>query len=261
MATRVFLQQLYPDASKGDDASSNFDVILVHGVNGDPVTTWEYKPTGDKRADQDCKSKVWPRDLLPEVFPKARVLSFGYNGDMYRNDSVAGIRDLGRSLLSYLTTKRQGIDPDRPIIFVAHCLGGLIVKQFFFGTPHNGTNKDKWNHIANAYSPMDKSSMWGRRSRLVKSLKRNSQGLADLVDKFRHVAERYRIVSFYEMKKMKGANACIVDKAGARLEIANEKLEGVDADHVGMCRFERAEDMTFQVVCRHIREVVGESAS
>lgn len=53
---------------------------------------------------------------------------------MYRNNSVASIRDNARSLLSYLELERR---PARrrdsiPIVFVAHCLGGLIVKQVSF---------------------------------------------------------------------------------------------------------------------------------
>jgi hypothetical protein len=58
-----------------------------------------------------------------------RVLSFGYNGDMYRSNSAARIRDNALSLLSFLSVKRRRAGSERPIVFVAHCLGGLIVKQ------------------------------------------------------------------------------------------------------------------------------------
>lgn len=146
MAARVFLQQLFPYPG-GEVVVSNIEyvslcflqmtlmftlplpsssisIILIHGVNGDPIKTWEHVSS-----DGSGKRVLWPRDLLPKDFPAARVLSFGYNGDIYRNDSVAGIRDLARSLLSYLSIKRRGVDSNRPILFIAHCLGGLIVKQ------------------------------------------------------------------------------------------------------------------------------------
>ena len=104
-------------------------VVLVHGLDGDPVETWEHITAGTKSQ----RRTVWPEDLLPKILPRVRVLSFGYNGDMYRSNSVAGIRGNAGALLSHLKSHRYGVDQTRPIVFVAHCLGGLIVKQ---ASPH-----------------------------------------------------------------------------------------------------------------------------
>lgn len=43
------------------------DVCFVHGVGGGNVSTWTLKEV------------CWPRDLLPEDIPDARILSFGYD--------------------------------------------------------------------------------------------------------------------------------------------------------------------------------------
>ena len=100
-------------------------LVLVHGLDGDPVETWTYTTSG---AGPKLRV-VWPETLLPKILPGVRVMSFGYNGDMYRNNSVAGIRGNAGALLSQLRSLRRNADPNRPIVFVAHCLGGLIVKQ------------------------------------------------------------------------------------------------------------------------------------
>ena len=71
----------------------------------------------------------WPRDLLPKVLPSARVLSFAYNADIYGNTSVAGIRGNANALLARLRDVREGWDCNTPIVFVAHSLGGIILKQ------------------------------------------------------------------------------------------------------------------------------------
>lgn len=94
-------------------------LVLVDGLDGDPVQTWTHKAT----------DVCWPKDLMPAVRPRTIVLSFGYNGDMYRNNSVLGIRDNARWLLSALCDHRSDMATLRPVIFVGHCLGGLIVKQ------------------------------------------------------------------------------------------------------------------------------------
>lgn len=93
-------------------------MILIHGLNGDCVGTWTHERTG----------VCWPRDLLPKVAPSARVLSFAYNADIYGNTSIAGIRGNANAVLARLQDKRQD-DYNTPIIFVAHSLGGIILKQ------------------------------------------------------------------------------------------------------------------------------------
>ncbi|KAK4222931.1 hypothetical protein QBC38DRAFT_503573 [Podospora fimiseda] len=276
MRGRVFLQQLYPESDRPVLGTPNIDIVLIHGVNGDAIKTWEYKSkTGD--------TILWPQQLLPQQFPLARVFSFGYNGDLYHNNSIAGIRDLAKTLLSSINIERQKVDPKRPVIFVAHCLGGMIVKQalhtahyerdfngianatkgiFFFGTPHIASSKDQWHHVAKAYSSLDKPSIWFTRSRLMKALQKDSDELMDMMDKFRHMlmkdgSQRWAIGNWYELNPMPGAKAVIVDPTAAQLDALDDETQrAVDADHVGMVRFESKDNRTFGELCIEVRKLV-----
>jgi triacylglycerol esterase/lipase EstA (alpha/beta hydrolase family) len=94
-------------------------LVLIHGLDGNRIRTWTHQ-----------QSKVfWPKDLLPKKQPQTRVMTFGYSADIYQNNSIAGIRDIARALLARLIDEREDLDEARPIVFLAHSLGGLIVKQ------------------------------------------------------------------------------------------------------------------------------------
>jgi hypothetical protein len=48
-------------------------IVFIHGLGGDRVKTWTWE--GHDRV------LFWPKDLLPQACPTARILSFGYNAD------------------------------------------------------------------------------------------------------------------------------------------------------------------------------------
>ena len=61
--------------------------------------------------------------MISEDLPRARVLIYGYD-----LSSTAAISEHARHLLEKLTNARKTC-PERPILFVAHSLGGVILKQ------------------------------------------------------------------------------------------------------------------------------------
>ena len=109
------------------------------------MDTW----TDGKNTDQPT---IWLKDLLPHKLPNACVMAYGYNADAPYSTSIGGVRDNARKLLELLKDKREenvsldfrsffsavshfqepnGVqkDPHRPIVFLGHSLGGIIIKQ------------------------------------------------------------------------------------------------------------------------------------
>ncbi|KAH0562629.1 hypothetical protein GP486_002692 [Trichoglossum hirsutum] len=92
------------------------DVILVHGLQSDPFEAWK------------ALKKSWPKDFLAKDVPTARILTFGYGN--LESELATSIKGLGQLLLGSISFDRaQHGNATRPIIFVAHSFGGLIVKS------------------------------------------------------------------------------------------------------------------------------------
>lgn len=99
-------------------------VIAVSGLGGHAFGSFKEK-------DSD---HMWLRDALPFDLtneatdqPMARVVTYGYNSTVSNSHSTQNLDDLATALQTSLRPLADG--PSRRIVFVAHSLGGLIVKQ------------------------------------------------------------------------------------------------------------------------------------
>ncbi|KAI1150648.1 hypothetical protein F4825DRAFT_425661 [Nemania diffusa] len=258
------LRVVYDPDNDTEEYTSEVDLVLVHGFAGDVIETWTYK--------DDENSVFWPRDLLTHKRPQTRILSFGYEmGEMVT------IRDCARTLLVYLSSHRGDDANTRPIVFLGHCLGGLIIKQalrfalkeriyssiaaatksiMFFGTPHGGGKKTQWLEIAR------RSKVQGSKCKIIDVLSRNTDDLMEIDEDFRQLTTKYDIMNFFETRPMIGAKSLVVDKTSANLTYSAEfQSLPVDADHISICKFVDDVDPPFIEICRVIKEAVGIKAN
>lgn len=101
-----------------EDTEYEVDVVAIHGLGGDWQGTW----TADN-------GRLWLRDFLPAEVQNARMFSYGYNSQIAFTKSVADISDVARMLLDSLKGERKGAAVTRPLVFISHSLGGIIVKK------------------------------------------------------------------------------------------------------------------------------------
>ena len=74
----------------------------------------------------------WPRDLLPKRFPEFRIFTWGYDVDIdhaFSGTSTATVFQHAANLLADLSDVRMSEAEIRPLFFVAHSLGGIVVKD------------------------------------------------------------------------------------------------------------------------------------
>lgn len=100
-------------------------VIAISGLGGHSLGSFK----------QRHGEHMWLRDSLPRHItdeatsqPMARIMTYGYESRLQDSESMQNIEDLATafhsSILPLVSSPRM-----KPIIFIAHSLGGLIVKQ------------------------------------------------------------------------------------------------------------------------------------
>lgn len=95
-----------------------FSIIAVTGLAGHAFGSWRSRKTG----------KMWLRDILPTDLPHARIMTYGYDTKLTGSKCNARISDYAREFLATIIDARRE-DPHRPIIFIGHSLGGLLIKE------------------------------------------------------------------------------------------------------------------------------------
>ncbi|PYI11768.1 hypothetical protein BO78DRAFT_425657 [Aspergillus sclerotiicarbonarius CBS 121057] len=237
------------------------DIVFVHGLQGHPVSTWA------------TKGVFWPKHLLPDDVPDCRILTFGYDSAVatWGACNLGTVPQYGKSLLLALDQERVAC-PNRPIIFVAHSMGGQVVKSalqtagprgnasgfetsveglVFLGVPHRG-------------SQLAAPALWAVRllglaailgvstnRENLRALQPSAQEQIGLLEDFqRRLDSRprgFQVKTFQEGRKCLGLFKVVPDNSSC-LGRHPEEAEVMDADHRGMVRFISKEDPGYRQV-------------
>ncbi|KAI0380177.1 hypothetical protein F5Y04DRAFT_257611 [Hypomontagnella monticulosa] len=212
-------------------------------------------------------SKVfWPKELLPLDISNARIYTYGYNADAIKGMFEAKNKNNIYQHALDMKAKLERLDNDEPMIFIAHSLGGIIVKDMlcqsttlqertkliiFLGTPHRGSEASGWGQLV---SNLAKAAFIDVNDGIFEGLKVDSEVLNRIHSQFKDVSESgIKIHSFYEgrgMTGVRGLHGRVVEPFSARLDFRKEieTVESIDADHRDMARFSQTSDEGYTAV-------------
>ena len=129
-------------------------IVAVHGLTGHAWKTFTTIEDGGPSYSAKRENN-WLQENLPRLLKQhreqniyARVMSYGYNADVWMTDSAAELDVPVDTLLWALQNERQEVrklyislmkprraakinlqDPDRPLFLIGHSLGGIVIKE------------------------------------------------------------------------------------------------------------------------------------
>ncbi|KAK2035755.1 hypothetical protein LZ31DRAFT_601892 [Colletotrichum somersetense] len=269
------------DAKNGADV----DVIAVPGLGSHALGSWK-SPNSDE---------VWLRDFLPSDLPSIRVLLYGYDTTLPGSFSKQSIEDLGQTLLERIVAFRaRDGTARRPIIFIGHSLGGLLIKEaltractrrsesnstfskacfglLFFGVPNLGLRNDQLRTLVRG-QPNEALI----HDLLVDNDSEPSNFLKRLADQFSESCKgHYRVVSFFERtlsptlelhkdkvwRKTGQPSLLVTEKSATNtglVVMADEDRIALAADHSGLVKYDSRNQgdytITYTCLSRRIRK-------
>ncbi|KAI4226609.1 MAG: hypothetical protein L6R36_003033 [Xanthoria steineri] len=226
-----------------NDEDVRVDLVFVHGLSNNWQSTW----------NEDGLS--WIQNLLPNDIPHARIFTCGFSPQLCSQKdpslSYSGLQDY----------EKKRVHPKRPVIFLAHSLGGLILEAFlqqctqplqtatkgiiFFGTPHAIQRKIQRTRFADAMASIGFIFEDDYLSRLGSITEGFSAWLND-----RPYAAR--VVCFYERFSVID-DLIIVDEESAVLPQCEAK--GIHANHMNMTKFSSVSDTNYQSVLQCLKSM------
>lgn len=242
------------------------DIVFVHGLGGHHKTTWMAKPSSE-----DTFWLAW----VATEFQDYNVWSLEY--DASPSHWWGSQMDLPDRAINVADLFHQNAIGTRPVVFVAHSLGGLVIKQVlhaayqpgaakrvveisentrgiaFLATPHKGSglaSKGRWLALLGL-----------RPAHTIENLIYQKPELRHLNKWFRdyffgpNVASRLHLKVYREAKPTRWV--WIVSPDSADPEIASVDCVPVERNHSTICKPNDREDQVHRGVCDFVRRAFG----
>lgn len=238
------------------------DLVFIHGLDGHPRATWEADRSG---------TLFWPAWIGADR-PHVGVWSIGYPA---RSSAWCGhTMPLGERAANILDLMEQRGLGTRPLIFVVHSLGGLVLKQalqkahdaarpawrelqrqtrgiVFLATPHSGSR------LAN----IARRLFFLRPTASVRDLLYNSPQLRDLATWFRdrhHVGD-FDVLVYAETRSTVAAR--VVDPVSTDPALPNVYPIPMDDTHGSICKPVSRESQVYRGVVSFLDKCIGATTS
>ncbi|KAI0100545.1 hypothetical protein GGR51DRAFT_532387 [Nemania sp. FL0031] len=259
--------------------SHKYDCIAISGLASHPFGSWQPKASD--------KTFMWIRDALPKHLHGIRSLIYGYETKLIESQSFERIRDLASKLIALLMTYGWGSQSSKPVVFLAHSLGGLVLRDalrqiaddatgeyrllskrlrgaLFFGVPNLGMEQASFRAVVQS-NPNDT---------LIDDIGRGSDYLRRLNETLSQNLSNSHFKQFWAYETLEsptvtraadgnitrnGTKAIIVSPESATLKLVHDNPSAtfpIRATHSDMVKFTR-ESPDYHIVVSKISSIVN----
>ncbi|KAI1311218.1 hypothetical protein F5Y03DRAFT_324179 [Xylaria venustula] len=263
-----------------DSLSHKYDCIAISGLASHPFGSWQPKASD--------KTFMWIRDALPKHIHGIRTVLYGYETRLAGSQSIEHVMDLASKLIALLIAYGWGSQSSKPVIFLAHSLGGLVLRDalrqladarskkytmllnsfrgaLLFGVPNLGIEQGSFLDIAQG-NPNET---------LIEDIGRGSNYLRRLNERFSHDPVNGDFKQFWAYETLEsptitrasdgsldrnGPLAILVSRDSATLRIIQQDPSAtfpIKATHSDMVKFTR-ESPDYHVVVSKISSIVND---
>ncbi|CAH1994451.1 unnamed protein product [Acanthoscelides obtectus] len=269
-----------------DDSFKEYEIVwddipVYTNTNGDDPYTCPATQYVKCKDNNDCHTYCWPKDWLPEDCSNLRILGVNYDTSLSMWAPICPTEKVKFTLEERsddLIERFLGCGlGEKPIVWVTHSMGGLIVKNIlckafeskdenikkicsntkgviFYSTPHKGSR------LANL-SQATALLLWP--SVEVQELRENSPKLRAIHEKFLNIVKEapMKIVTFVETKSTVVTalkfNFLLVEPKSGNPSIG-EYYE-IPQDHLGICKPISKNSFLYQKVLHVLQEILKET--
>ncbi|KAL4675510.1 hypothetical protein H8959_009655, partial [Pygathrix nigripes] len=255
------------------------DVLFIHGLMGAAFKTWRQQDSEQAviekpMEDEDRYTTCWPKTWLAKDCPALRIISVEYDTTLsdWRARCPMERKSIAFRSNELLRKLRAAGVGDRPVVWISHSMGGLLVKKMlleaskkpemsavinntrgiiFYSVPHHGS------HLAE-YSVNIRYLLFP--SLEVKELSKDSPALKTLQDDFLEFAKdkNFQVLNFVETLPTYIGSMIklhVVPVESADLGIGD--LIPVDVNHLNICKPKKKDAFLYQRTLQFIRETLA----
>ncbi|KAI0881635.1 ankyrin repeat-containing domain protein [Annulohypoxylon maeteangense] len=278
---------------RGPSSTATVDIVAVPGLGADPDGSFIHRGTRFS----------WLSDEhgLARDFSDARIFMYKYNSSWMGKLKVTNfLDDIATGLLFALRSEREGSEEQedcqrRPIVFIGHSMGGLVVAKtvslaahhydkypnifeatsgcIFFGTPFGGAPASS---VAAMYASVAGWIDGTEPSALLQIMQPDSEYLRELKKDFLHLViklkDKIQVFCFWEKNPTDFAKVAkqkilsiiqpfISQKyqelvSKASSTFAEHEDCGLQSDHSGLVRFESFKDEKYKLVRTPLKDII-----
>ncbi|KAI1452157.1 hypothetical protein F4805DRAFT_448633 [Annulohypoxylon moriforme] len=265
------IKELYPLDKQ--NVEPEIDIVFVPGLGAHPEESWKSESTGFN----------WTTDGLIRDFPRARILLYMYESAWTGSLKVKQfMSNIAMTLLNGLKSKRGDRIQRRPIVFIGHSMGGLVIAKaitiadsrrdkfpvmfeaiaaaIFFGTPFNGAAAAS---AAAMYAYYAEKIGTASSSKLLDLMKPGDEGLRELKHEFMRLVgklnPKIELLCFYEeqptdfskmagLPSLFGLSKAVIPKSFADFvtrdsaTLPGVEEQGLAANHRDLVKFDGPKD-------------------